>query len=105
MAKVLTFNRVDGVFDEVTVVDGTLKIQQPLAGPIDGNNRVFTTPDNFDPATICVLRNGNRQYRSGSGDFTVSEGGGPGTGYNTVTFAAGLVPLPPEILFADYVAA
>ena len=77
------------------------------AGAIDGANVVFTTPDFFrqDPPDfqIKVFRNGQQQTLGG--DYTVSESGGAGTGYDTLTFAVGCTPKSGEIVLVDYVIA
>lgn len=76
-----------------------------LAGTRNGVNTTFTTPEPFrhDPprADLCLFYNGQRLLLGD--DFTVSESGGPGTGYDTVTtlFAPRFV----EKLWADYFAA
>jgi hypothetical protein len=75
------------------------------AGAIDGANAVFTTPDFFDQDPpnfqIAVFRNGQQQTLGG--DYTVSESGGVGTGYDTVTFAVICTPKSGEIVTVDYV--
>jgi hypothetical protein len=75
------------------------------AGAIDGANVVFTTPDFFDQDPpdyqIKVMRNGQQQTLGG--DYTVSESGGAGTGYDTVTFAVACTPKSGEIVLVDYV--
>lgn len=79
--------------------------QIPPAGAIDGANVVFTTPDFFcqDPPDfqIKVFRNGQQQTLAG--DYTVSESGGVGTGYDTVSFAVACTPKAGEIILVDYV--
>jgi hypothetical protein len=75
------------------------------AGAIDGANVVFTTPDLFvqDPPDfqITVFRNGQQQTLNG--DYTVSESGGVGTGFDTVTFAVACTPKVGGIVLVDYV--
>ena len=79
----------------------------PLLGPRDGVNLVFQTPEPFLVATylpFCVYRNGVRLESGTENDYNVSESGGPGTGYDTVT----LLAFPPHItekLTADYATA
>jgi hypothetical protein len=78
---------------------------EPL-GVIDGSNLVFTTPEKFIqsvPLTILVYRNGQRQMLGG--DYTVSESGGFGTGYDTITFVADAKIKIGTVLRVDYVAA
>jgi len=89
---------------EPTIADLRLSIV-PI-GTIDGINAVFTTPENFvqvDPLIIRVYRNGQRQTLGG--DYDVSESGGPGTGYDTITFLGKAVPKKEDILRLDYFAA
>ena len=65
----------------------SLYINQQLIGVIDGVNNIFTVPNVFLQTTeyqISVYYNGVRQELSV--DYMVAEGGGPGSGYNTVIF-------------------
>lgn len=76
-----------------------------LVGTKDGVNQSFTIPDpefvQIGETVIRVFYNGQR-LRLGSGnDYTVSESGGVGTGYDTVTLV-GVAPFPQEELTADY---
>ena len=76
------------------------------AGAINGVNRIFTTPEDFvhnGDKTIRVYRNGQRQ--TVDEDYTVSESGGVGTGFDTVTFAVGCTPKTDDVVLVDYVAA
>ncbi len=54
-----------------------------------GNPLVFTTPEPFlhvpPGASIALYYNGQRLESGLGNDFTVSESGGPATGYDTVT--------------------
>jgi len=74
-----------------------------LLGIKDGVNVMFTTPEPFvqNPnLNIKVYLNGQRLWNGAGNDYTVSESGGPGTGYDTVVLA-----VPPkgfENLIADY---
>lgn len=65
-----------------------------LNGAINGINLVFTTtPFKFVNVTgdsILVFLNGQRLYETE--DYTLSESGGVGTGYDTVTLA-----IPPRV--------
>ena len=80
-----------------------------LIGTKNGVNRSFETPEVFvhsGGATIRVYHNGHRLQQAPSpnpslGDYFVSEGGGIGTGYDTITFLT-LVPVPTSGLYADY---
>lgn len=75
-----------------------------LSGPIDGLNVSFRVPsaDKFvhdlPLLSIDVYYNGVRLALSD--DYTVSESGGVGTGYDTVVL--GIPPLPGDHLLADY---
>lgn len=75
-----------------------------LAGAVNGVNVTFTTPEKFrhDPprAQISLYFNGQRVFVGD--DFTISESGGPGTGYDTVTTL--FAPVPGDKLWADYFA-
>jgi len=80
------------------------KFNIELIGTKDGSNRVFTTPDFFIVDTIRFYRNGVRQMIGTGNDYTVSESGGPGTGYDTLTFESSCpAPLSWENLVSDYI--
>lgn len=90
-----------------------VRVGYPLVGPKTGANRVFrTTPDHFvhDPSgtgkTIQVWHNGRQLVQTtvsnpGSGDFTVEESGGVGTGYDTVNLLT-FAPIGSSTLLASY---
>lgn len=80
-------------------------VQRALVGAQDGVNTEYRTQEYFLPETIKTFRNGIRQHRGSGWDYTVSESGGPGTGYDTVTFGPEFPPLDWEDLYADYVPA
>lgn len=99
------------VSDDIIVIDpvntsiagGADKVGIDLVGAIDGSNRVFTvpTPDKFVHSvggqTIAVYHNGRRLLLSptgspANGEFAVSESGGLGTGFDTVTLLT-FIPL------------
>jgi hypothetical protein len=77
-----------------------------LVGLIDNINTVFYIPSGYfiqnSIYKIIVYKNGVKQFLGN--DFTVFEQGGPGTGYNGVLFtvAPQLIPIPSDILTADY---
>jgi hypothetical protein len=73
-----------------------------LLGTRDGSNRVFTTPEKFVVNTICVHINGVRKREAADCDYTVSEGGGVGAGYDTITFTA-VAPWTDENVIADFI--
>lgn len=75
-----------------------------LTGAIDGVNTVFTTPDKFlndGTTSIFVYLNGVRLELGVGNDYTLSESGGAGTGYDTVTLPFAPVP-PKDKITADY---
>jgi hypothetical protein len=80
---------------------------QGLVGAKDGTNVIFTTPGtdlfvhNLPFLDINVYYNGVRMALLD--DYTVAEGGGPGTGYNTVIM--NIPPMFNDHLFADYILA
>ena len=79
---------------------------EPL-GTKNGTNTVFTLPSgekavHVPPGLqIKLYRNGMRQNLGVGCDFTVSESGGAGTGFDTITLA--VAPMAFEILLVDYV--
>lgn len=83
-----------------------IKEQVTPAGVIDGVNDTYTTPEIFtqDPpdASIKVFRNGQQQTLNS--DYTVSESGGAGTGFDTIIFDAACIPKTGEIVLVDYIA-
>lgn len=81
-------------------------VTEDLLGTKDGSNLVFTTPSNFIYVAstgwdISVYLNGQKLREGASRDYTVSESGGIGTGYNTITLVAP-APLVWEELWAKY---
>lgn len=84
-----------------------LREYRDLGGAKDGVNLVYTLPDSDKAihaapgAQIKVYWNGQRLAVGATCDFIVSESGGAGTGYDTVT----LLTRPPkstDVLYADY---
>jgi hypothetical protein len=75
-----------------------------LIGTINGSNTVFSTPDSFvriSPGlSIAVYYNGQRLREGLSDDYSLSESGGPGMGWDTVTLS--FAPKPGDTLSADY---
>jgi hypothetical protein len=84
-----------------------LRWNKELIGDKDGVNMVYTTPDYFvqsDPTVIKIFRNGQKLRLGSSNDYVVSESGGLGTGYDTITI--NYDPLfDNEVLVADYISA
>lgn len=80
-----------------------------LIGIQDGVNRVFTTPEAFvhnANMSVRMYHNGRRLLQSSLpsaelGEYYVSEGSGPSTGYNTIHFMA-FAPDAYSMLRADY---
>ena len=71
-------------------------------GSKNGLNLTYTTPEKFIPGSIQLYRNGSRLMRNGpASDFSVTESGGLGTGYDTITLSA-FPPKSNENLFSDY---
>jgi hypothetical protein len=73
-----------------------------LLGVIDGLNTVFTTPHKFvnqlGSDTLLLYYNGQRLLEVD--DYLLSEGGGYGQGYDTVTTL--FAPKPGDKLTVDY---
>ena len=88
-----------------TLAASQIREQVLLLGVKNGINTVFTTPESYLNTPSIVIRvyfNGVRQ-RSGAGnDFLVSESGGPGMGFNTITMST--APRSVDQLTADYYA-
>jgi len=80
-----------------------LRWNKLFIGPKNGINKTFTTPEDFVQSGEKVIRiylNGQRLFEGVLNDYTVSESGGPGTGFDTITLA--VAPLGYEIITADY---
>lgn len=93
----------DGVKAAATLL-GRFRWNKDLVGVKDGVNKVFTVPDPFfvqsGEIVIRVDMNGQRLRLGAANDYTVSESGGVGTGYDTVTFV--VAPKAYENPTADY---
>ncbi len=84
--------------------------RQTLIGPVDGTNRVFITPNsdkfidgifNNNEFHIYVSHNGHgMKYGM---DYLISESGGVGTGYDTITFISFTPQHNRSIIEATYV--
>jgi hypothetical protein len=95
------------------ILSPTVRVGFPFPDPKNGINRVFsTTPLKFvhDLAgtgkTIEVWHNGRRLIQTaaaspGAGDYTVSESGGLGTGFDTITLLT-FAPVGKSSLVADF---
>jgi hypothetical protein len=83
-----------------------MRWNKDLVGIKNGINPSFLIPDGdkflqSGENVVRVYRNGLRQNFGAGSDYTVSESGGVGTGYDTITFN-GTAPLAYEELTADY---
>lgn len=84
---------------------GRFRTGQGLVGSKDGSNLVFHTPGlekfthNLPYLTISVFVNGVRLMLLD--DYTISESGGTGTGYDTVTLSQ--APYLDDHVVADYI--
>lgn len=81
-----------------------MRWNKDLLGTKNGVNMVFTTPDDFiqdGEIVIRVYMNGVRLRLGSANDYEVSESGGVGTGYDTITFT-GVAPTVGDELTADY---
>jgi hypothetical protein len=115
--RIIHGNAVGRWFDDPTVVPSNIKVlidlvygsryNVELLGVKNDVNRTFTTPDKFlhqsyygaEPR-IRMMHNGRRLIEAD--DFTVSESGGVGTGFDTVTVVS-FSPSSRSRLTADYV--
>lgn len=91
----------NGYLEEMPTVDSRMRYGIDLLGPKDGVNKVFTTPEEFSSGTIRVYFDGVRMREAVDSDYVASESGGPGSGYDTVTFVAA-APRADENMLADY---
>lgn len=81
----------------------SLKFNEELIGSKNGSNRVFAPPEKFK-ILMGLRRNGHGQHVGTGGDAVISESGGLGTGYDTVTFDAAIpAPVAWETLLIDYI--
>ena len=80
---------------------------EQLVGAVNGANQIYTLPNSekaivADPGVkIKVYYNGQRLHEGGANDYTTSESGGSGTGFDTVTLLF-VAPKPGDIVTADY---
>lgn len=103
---------VAGPTDSITLTVGSITVngasllryfQQPLTGPVNGVNTVFTTPGKFIASGLSresFSVNGVLMLQGPVNDYTVSESGGPTTGFDTITMV-----YPPKVgdrLSIDY---
>lgn len=89
-----------------TIAETKFRFNVALVGTKDGANLAYTLPGgdkarNADPGyQVLVYVNGQRWTPN---EYTVSESGGVGTGYDTVTLNAGCELISTDDLEADYV--
>ena len=84
----------------VTIGGHAHVIDEKLNGIYDGVNTIFTTNQKFNPSFIQVFFNGQALHQGVLFDYTVAEGGGPGSGYNTVNVMS--APRSLDILTVNY---
>lgn len=85
---------------------GSRFFQQTLAGAIDDVNVTFVTSLKFvssGPSKEALFYNGAQLEPGAGNDYTVSESGGPGTGFDTVTML--FAPRIGDKLWIDFVPA
>lgn len=87
-----------------SILLGRFRWNKGLVGTKDGINKVFVTPDlifvQSGEIVIRIFYNGQRFSIGSSCDYVVSESGGVGTGYDTVTLS--VAPQSFDALTADY---
>lgn len=87
-------------------LEGRMRFGIQLIGVKNGVNTVFTTPEFFTSSSLQLHFNQLRYEQGSSNAFLVSESGGPGTGYDTVTLLfTKRLPKADDDLFVDYIAA
>lgn len=89
-----------------------MRVNVRLDGAIDGANKTYTLPNGetavdlsaSGSATINTYYNGKRLEHGLLNDFTITESGGVGTGFDTITFTASRpAPRPGDKVTADWV--
>lgn len=102
----LAFNPTTGEFDLVRRLGEGEVIGDSPSGVINGVNKTFTTSKNFIEGSIKVYYNGQRLRVGASNDYTVSESGGAGTGFDTIELAVAPRSLPMvDVITVDYIEA
>lgn len=69
--------------------------------PINGSNTVFLTDFKFVPTTLGVYLNGDRLSEGVTQDYTITESGGVGTGFDTIITV--IAPKVGDKLTTDYI--
>lgn len=100
----IVFNIFTGNFDYVLRPGETARTDAVLSGAIDGVNKNFTTPTKFvHNAKVSIAPYWNGQRLNNPEDYSVSESGGPGTGYDTIILVEAPRPTPKQDrVTADY---
>jgi len=93
----------DGDIVRLTDSGGNEVCGESPSGTKDGVNAIFTTANDFRETSLKVYFNGIRQAQGTGCDYEVSESGGVGTGFDTITVA--VPPRSNESLLVDYVIA
>ncbi len=96
----LFFNPFTGTFDWVSRPGEGLVVGEIPSGDIDGSNKIFTTAHKFAESSMRVHFNGQRLTEGTTEDYTLSESGGSGSGFDTITLA--LAPVSPDVVLVDY---
>ena len=100
----IVFNPLSGQFEYVRRPGSGRRIGDPVVGVVNGANVTFTTVVNFvhevPGDSIAVYFNGVRLLEGAGNDYTVSESGGLGTGYDTLTLA--VPPITSDNILVDY---
>jgi len=99
----MLFNPFTGDFDYVLRPGEGQVVGELPAGPINGVNKVFTTAAKFLEDSLRVYLNGQRLTVGALKDYVVSESGGSGTGFDTMTLAtAPISGAKPDVIIVDY---
>ena len=99
----LVFNPFSGTFDYVTRPGEGQVVGEVPGGPIDGVNKDFTTAAKFLETSLRVYKNGQRLREGATIDYVISESGGSGSGFDTITLAIPPMPTPePDSIIVDY---
>lgn len=80
---------------------GRFKYGVPLIGDVDGLNMTFLSPDVFVSTSLRVHYNGQKLHEGITEDYVISESGGVGTGYDTVTL--NVAPVSGDRVTANYI--
>ena len=87
-----------------SILLGKFRWNQDLIGDKDGVNVTFKTPEIFVQSGNLQVRvhlNGQRLRLGAPNDYTVTESGGVGTGFDTIILA--IAPRNQDVVTADYI--